>query len=328
MTEENKTLAADDDDHKKLQMFVRVSYENQLAVVTEKADTSFKRVYKKVDKLVKKKGKVYLKKQKPNKFTGTIKYLGRNVVLPIAIGSVTGAGAGVLTDVGVYLEMVKTATIGDISAVYRMTMQGAVSVGLVRAVIEAVKVPWRSLGLGKENHPNKLINTINGMMNFVPRVIKQLSPKKDEESVEDYFNILENDPSSRGFIKDPEIKAKLYILYLLQKHKVDKPKIYNYKLLHTIKGGVKYAIVGGLLSLFNPLQSVFPVWVSIAAISGAVSEFIYMRNEEKTFKTEGRQKNADYKYISKKMDENKKNELIGCLVNRWFSEIPDRGNKI
>lgn len=323
MLKENEAPVVNSGADKELQIFTRVSYQNQLALVTAEADKSFKRVYKKVDKIVKRKRKEYLKAQKPGKITGTFKYVGRNFVLPIVVGACVGAIAGVLTDVGTFLAMAKTATLGDISAVFRMTIQGAMSVGLVRAAIEVVKVPWKSLGLGQENHPNRFINIINGIINFVPRVIKQLSPKKEEESVEDYFQILENDPSSRKFMEDPETKARLYILYSLKNYTVEKPKIYNYKLLHAIKGGVKYAIVGGLLSIFNPLESVYPIWTSIAAISGAISEFVYKRSEEKAFKNQVRQNNADHKIITKKTDENSKNQLIGCLVNRWFGGTPD-----
>ncbi|MCP4755689.1 MAG: hypothetical protein GY866_32905 [Proteobacteria bacterium] len=322
MFKKSKALVVDDGVRKEMQVFARMSYDNHLALVTEEADKSFKRVYKKADKIVKRKRKEYLKERKPGRFAKTATYVGNYFVIPIAIGTAAGAVAGVLTDVALFFDMVKTATLGDISAVYGMALQGAVSVGVVRAAIEVVKVPWEKLGLGKENHPNKIINTINGVLNFVPRIIKGLAPKEEEESVEDYIGILENNPRSRDFMKDPETKARLYVLYSLRNYKAEKPKVYNYKILHAIKGGAKYAIVGGLLSLVNPLESVFPLRTSMAAFAGALSEFIYKRNEEIVFKNEVKQKNADYKSITKKMDDDTRNRLIGCLVNHWFGGKP------
>jgi len=318
----NKSLEVADNQNKEVQLFVNMSYENHIALINEEADKSFKRVYKRADKLVKRKSKEYKKVQKPGRFSKTVKYVGGNFILPIAIGTLIGAVAGVLTDISGFFEMAKTATVGDISAVSRMMIQGAVSVGIVRAAIELVKVPWEALGLGKEGHPNKIINTINGILNFVPRVLKQLSPKKKEETVEDYFELLENDARSKEFMKDPETKARLYVLYSLQNYKVEKPKLYNYKFIHALKGAAKYAIVAGLLSLFNPFESIFPIRVSIAALSGALTEFLIKRREEKVFKYNVRQKNTDYQNIAKKMDDDQKNQLIGGLVNRWYGGIP------
>ncbi len=329
MFKKSKALVVDNGRNSEAQVFVEMSYENHLALVTAEADQSFKKAYKRVEKIVKRKSRQYLREKKPSRLYEILAYTGNNFVLPVALGAGLGAIAGVILDFGAYLEMIQTFTIGDISSLYKMAIQGAVSVAVVRSAIEIIKLPWKASGLGQENHPNKLINLINGFIEFVPRIIVKLSPDEKKERVEDYFEVLEHNPTSRGLMNDPETKARLYVLYSLQNHQPEKPKLSNYKLLHAIKGAAKYAFVAGILNTFNPLEATFPIRTSIAALAGAVSEFVYKRQEEIAFKTAIRQKNADYKTMTKKMEDDAKDQLIGCLVNRWYggqtAAVPKEG---